>query len=178
MTHTAHPILLTAHPLYSEIFQRATTYRKKTATLLRLPHPHELGTTLQTYVRDASGTLRVESTATIGEDHVIARNPLPLTAPWDTSVYNEWLIPAEVVIANYGRDALESLTAQFSPHRKLLTIRAVKLTAALCYQLGGSDTHLMLQLDHGVNMTIVVGDYLTSKGHGISADNMTEYEAL
>lgn len=175
MSTSQAPLYLPGHPLFAQLFKNAGVYRKKTFTMLRLPEPSELGTELHTYVKDSNGSLRVESSATIESKFAIARNPLKIADTREGAIYNEWLIPFDVVSANYGRDALDSLSVTFQPHRKLLTIQAILLTTDICIQLGGDGQALTLQLDNDIQMTVQVGDYLTSKGHGISAHNMTEY---
>lgn len=158
-------------------FKDASLYQKKALTLLRFPSPSEIGTTLITYVKDLeAGSVRVESSVVISEGQVLARNPDSIGEEKGNLVYNEWVISPEVIVKNYGQDVLDSLTDIFQPFRKSALLKAILLTPEIMADLNVEGDYLPIKVNwSNTPMMAKIGDYLTSEGYSIAADNMCDY---
>lgn len=160
-------------------WNNAQTFQKKTTTLLRKPSPQELNTPLKTYVLH-EGNLRIESENTITNQTIIACNPQCIGHILNKEIYNEWLIPQETVISNYG-EILNQLSETYQPFRKQAFIKAIQLTPTLLQYLTNTPhaTQLLIQVDWSPTPMIAkLNDYLTDKGYSISAHDMNQYEPL
>lgn len=150
----------------------APKYQKSEKTGLRNPVAEEMFRPFTTYVKDGDG-VRAESKNTVTGNDVIGRNPDPIGTGPNGPIYNEWLIPRDVAVKNYGAEAIESLTGEFSNHRKSSLIRATKLTQATLDELGVSGDILEITVDWSPEpMKAKLGDYLTDGGYSISAHDM------
>jgi len=166
-------------------FKFAPIYQKKTQTWLRKPQKSELGVIIETYVRDESSNsgIRVESVNTITVDKLIARNNevLAVDAQTGENIYNQWTLTKSVAIQNYGRDAIDGLSSEdFSPHKKIATLKAIELTPDVLKDLGLVDQDaLPITVSWSDEpMMAKVGDYLTDGGYSISAHDMKDYEEI
>lgn len=152
----------------------APSFQKKDVTLLRLPTAAELGSTLVTYVKDGD-SVRVEAEAVLTADVVIARNHALLA----DGVYNEWAIPVATVVKNYGQPVLDSLTEAFAPFKKKALVKAIALDDELMSMLNIDGDILEIDVSWSDKpMQAKVGDYLTSGGYSISANDMKGYEQV
>jgi hypothetical protein len=152
-------------------------YQKKQTTALRFPSSEEIGQTLITY-KSVDGVLIEESRTIISEENVIARNLKIIGRESNGDpIYNEWQIPIDVAIENYGIDAYFEISMTFKEFKKIATITAVKLDSSLCEYLGGENDTLYLKVSWSDSPMIAhVGDYLTSGGYSIAKANMEDYE--
>lgn len=160
-----------------DLLDAAPTYRKTQETALRLPKKEELGQDFSTYVK-CEGGVRIESSTKVGHS-VIARNPEIIGRNDNAEdVYNEWVIPYEIAVKNYGQEVIDSLNSDsFSLHKKKATVKAIELTQDIMYLLGTSGDLLDIQVSWSPNpMKAKVGDYLTDQGYSISRENMKDYE--
>lgn len=153
------------------------TYQKSAKTGLRNPQVSELGNTFNTYVLK-DGALRVESTNTVTEDTVMARNPGIIGQMEGKDVYNEWLIPKATAIKNYSQEIVSNLGDDFSYHKKQATIKAIELTPEVMKKLGVEGDVLNIKVSWSPEpMVAHVGDFLTDSGYSISSHDMnTTYE--
>lgn len=169
--------------LKNEAFQKhmeqsGAEYQKSAETLLRKPKVSE--TSLTTYVDD-NGALRKEANSEITPGAVIARNDGVIGELDGEPVYNEWVIPEETAIKNYGSEVIDSLsTSEFSAHKKKATIQAVELTSEVMDMLGQSGDELAIKVSWSDEPMIAkVGDYLSNQGYSISKTDMAKtYEAV
>jgi hypothetical protein len=99
------------------LFNQAELFQKKTLTELRLPKQEELGNEIKTLVK-VGDSVRVETVNFLTNETIIARNPAPILNKNNEVYYNEWLITKDVVAKNYGQEALDSLTTEFTSHKK------------------------------------------------------------
>jgi hypothetical protein len=154
-------------------------FRKNDETLLRWPKIKEVNTVLHTKVFSGCG-IRIESSATIDADSVIARNPKPLEVGFgEEEVFNEWVISAKTVLKSYGQTALDHLSTEFKPFKKQATIKMIKLTKEVMQILGQNGDVLPIAVSWSPDPMIAhVGDYLTSAGYSISADQFNTYAAI
>lgn len=163
-------------PAIKAMLERAPHYQKTAETLLRLPNTSEINNELTTFVKEGRG-IRKESSITILESHVIARNAVAIgkTRQGET-VYNEWAIEPGTIINNYGLDAYEALTTDFKAFKKQATVQALMLTKELMrlLEIEGDELHIAVSWSPEP-MIAVAGDYLTSGGYSISAHDMTDY---
>ena len=153
--------------------EKASSYQKKAETLLRRPTSSEIGNSLVTLVKDGDG-VRQESTNTISQSSVIARNPGAIGSNSQGDVYNEWVIEDSVVAKNYGPETLNNLTTQFAPFRKSNTIKAIPITDEVLGELGVLSGH-EVPIDVSWSdepMIAKKGDYLTCQGYSISSHDM------
>lgn len=153
------------------------TYQKSAKTGLRNPQVSELGNTFNTYVLK-DGALRVESTNTVTEDTVMARNPGIIGQMEGKDVYNEWLIPKATAIKNYSQEIVSNLGDDFIYHKKQATIKAIELTPEVMKKLGVEGDVLNIKVSWSPEpMVAHVGDFLTDSGYSISSHDMkTTYE--
>lgn len=131
-----------------------------------------------TYVSH-EGKIRVESAAIL-PGFVIARNPGVIGIVNGAEVYNEWPITDEVAIKNYGKKVIDSLTDKISWHKKIATVKAIKLTPEILKELGVDGDTLQITVSWSPNpMLAMVGDYLTSESYSISAYDINKrYELV
>lgn len=173
-------------PEVRNLFQFAETFKKKGFTLLRLPDQGEIGETRSTYVADSTDPrgYRLESTYTIKEDTVIARNPEvigvlppPLSDLDEPEVYNEWPITPDVVIKNYGQDVYDSLKPYiWASAQKLATVTALRVTRPLLdiFHIDGDTLPIAVSWSPDP-MYAKIGDYITTGGYSIARKNMEDY---
>lgn len=169
--------------LKNESFQKhmdenGQEYQKSAETLLRKPKISEKS--LTTYVDD-NGSLRKEASSEITPGAVIARNDGVIGELDGEPVYNEWVIPAETAVKNYGSEVIDSLsTSEFSAHKKKATIQAVELTSEVMDMLGQSGDELAIKVSWSDEpMMAKVGDYLSNQGYSISKTDMAKtYELV
>ena len=157
-------------PLIKKAFKAKTygVYRKKYATLLRKPLLSEIGTTFDTYIKNNK-----ESSSVITDNSIIARNETPLE-----NKYNEWVIPYEDAVKNYGKKEIDSLSFEFTPLYKKETIKAIKLTDLLLKLLNFQNTIFIKVPRSDEPMTGRSGDYLTDSGYIISSEFINTYELI
>lgn len=170
------PVEFLKNEKVAAMIEAGGVYQKSAKTALRRPAPDEVGTTLRTMVKDGDG-VREEIADTVGADKVIARNPGAIGADAGGSpIFNEWLIPMDVAVKNYGKAVVDGLGTEFTEHRKAATIKAVELTGEVMEALGVEGDTLKIKVDWSPEpMTAKVGDYLASGGYSISAHDMGGY---
>ncbi|MGC8555361.1 MAG: hypothetical protein ACP5NA_07755 [Candidatus Acidulodesulfobacterium sp.] len=157
-------------PLIKKIFESKAygIYRKKYPTLLRKPFPYEIGSTLDTYIKN-----NVESSSVVTANSIIARNEIPLE-----NNHNEWVIPYKDAAKDYGKKEIDSLLFEFTPLYKKQTIKAVKITDLLLKLLNFQDI-IYIKVPWSIKpMTGRSGDYLTDSGYIISAEFINTYELI
>jgi hypothetical protein len=157
-------------PLIKKLFKDKAygVYKKKNVTLLRKPLPTEIGTILNTYIENNK-----ESSSVIKDNSVIARNVNKLE-----NSFNEWVIPYENAVKNYGKKEIDSLSFEFTPFYKIQTIKAIKLTELLLKSLNFKDTIFIEVPWSDEPMTGQAGDYLTDSGYIISSKFINTYELI
>jgi hypothetical protein len=157
-------------PIIKKIFDSKAygVYRKKYPTLLRKPFPNEIGNTLNTYIKN-----NIESSSVITADSIIARNEIPLE-----NNYNEWVIPYQDAIKDYGKKEIDSLSFNFTQLYKRQTIKAIKLTGLLLKLLNFQDVIFIKVPWSSEPMSGRSGDYLTDSGYIISAEFINTYELI
>jgi hypothetical protein len=163
----------------STLINQANAYQKSERTSLRLPHTSELGQEFITYVKDGQN-IRKESSNIVSNEVVVARNSTLLGLNQEgQEIYNEWLVPRATVVKNYGQDVLDSLTEEFTQHKKKATVKAILLTQEV-FDLAGvaGDTFAIKVSWSEEPMLAKLGDYLTSSGYSISAHDMKGYEVV
>lgn len=160
-----------------KLFLNAGRYRKSATTLLRLPHPGEVGQTLITYVKDGD-SIRQESQSEIKGDDIIARNAEIIgLSQSNQSLYNEWPVNEQTIIKNYGEAAHRSLTHEFTAHKKQATLKAIELTQGVLNALDVQGDTLAIPVSWSETpMLAKLGDFITSEGYSISAHDMKSYE--
>lgn len=163
----------------ANLINNSATYRKSAKTALRVPSKNELNTDMPTYVKDGD-TVRQESTSTITEDKVIARNLLPIGKnSQGVEIYNEWPISKEVAIKNYGQEVVDTLTEQFSEHKKIQSLKAITLTPEIMSLLGVEGDTLDITVSWSdIPMKAKIGDSITNGGYSISKHDMQDYEVI
>lgn len=125
--------------------------------------------------------MRQESTSEVKPGSVIARNDGAIGEIDGKPVYNEWVIPAETAVKNYGLEVVKGLSnSEFSPHKKQATIQAVELTNEVMDILGQSGDELAIKVSWSDEpMMAKVGDYLSNQGYSISKTDMAKtYELV
>jgi hypothetical protein len=169
------------NPAIRERLERAPSYAKAALTALRLPRPEEKGLELVTYVRadpteSAGSTVRVEARNTIGDEHVIARNPGFQGILAGQPVFNEWLIDRATAQKNYGADVIAGLGPVFTSHRKIATLRLIELDQALLQELGIEGDEFAFPVSWSDQpMVARRGDFLTDQGYSIGAQEIATY---
>ncbi|MBA2649954.1 MAG: hypothetical protein H0U75_10260 [Legionella sp.] len=162
----------------------APLYRKKELTDLRLIQDKEQNKQHRTYILNKStNVIQLETTNTMSTQLVLARNQKPIgTDSENKPIYNEWLIPKDVVKKNYGEEVYRQLSHQFKGFSKKVLIHALYISTELvehfrkCQAVdeeGG--IHLRVPWGSG-EMLARKGDYLTNVGYAIAANHMTDYE--
>lgn len=158
----------------NELVEEKSTqkYIKKAETLGRIPQDSEQGGELITYVKNDEGKIVQETSNVITEDVVVARNPEEL----EDNVYNEWLVPKETWLKNYG--ALPS--TEFTPMKKIATITAMEMSQVRIDSL--VEKGYVKDKGNGIynvdvswseeGMDFQKGDYLTNQGYTINAEEM------
>lgn len=160
------------------LIDAAPSYQKSALTSLRAPESSELGHSFNTYVLK-DGALRVESTNTISDDVVVARNSSVIGQIDGKDIYNEWLIPKATAIKNYGESVVSGLGHQFTDHKKQATLKAIELTPEIMKKLGVEGDILNIQVSWSKDPMIAhVGDYLSSGGYSVSQNDMKDYELV
>lgn len=160
------------------LIENAPSYQKSALTALRKPEPSELGQIFNTYVLK-DGQLRVESTNTISNDVVVARNSSVIGQLDGKDIYNEWLIPKETAIKNYGEAVVSGLGHTYTEHKKQATLQAVELTPEIMEKLGIVGNVLNIKVSWSTEPMIAhVGDFLTSGGYSVSQNDMKDYELV
>jgi len=159
------------HPAVQKAFNHSSEYSKSAKTGLRYPSKDQVGQPFDTFVKDGEG-VRLEVSNTIGINHVIARNPEPISIIEGAPIFNEWLIEKPVAIKSYG-DVVDNLSEENGFYQKTGSLRAVELTSGLLKELGATGDTLEITVDWSPNPMIAkVGDFLTDKGYSISANDM------
>ena len=92
----------------NKLIDSGKVYQKTAKTDLRLPQSTEIGKEFLTYVRDGN-SIRKEASNIVG-NNVVAINPTVLGLGKDgKAIYNEWLIPTDIAIKNYGAEVIGGL---------------------------------------------------------------------
>ena len=169
------------HPDFiNKIEQQGLIFRKKEKTGLRLPKAQELGQPFPTFVKHGD-KIRRESVSVINRNIVIARNAEILGKDEEgADIYNEWLIPTETAIKNYGAEIVYGLNGNnFSYHHKKSHVTAIKITPEILKELGSLGDSLNIKVTWSVEpMVAKLGDFLTREGYSISAHDMQSYELV
>ena len=161
----------------SALIASAPAYQKTALTLLRLPIPAELGSALETWVKDGEGVRR-ESINTISPDSIIARNPGAFFRE-GTPVYNEWIIARDIAIKHYGQNVVDGLGATFSEHRKQNLTRMLLIDEQVMDALGVHGDRMEITVDWSDEPMIAQrGDYLTCGGYSVSAHDKESTYAM
>lgn len=175
------------------------TYRKNTLTLGRLPSDFEISKSFTTYISDGNNNIKEETTNIITNDVVIARNPDSIGTKRigfiTELIYNEWLVPKETWIKNYGRlpnpekkllvsiNDINVFNDYFEPMKKVATIQAIEITNDIFKQLKQIglkespklNSYLILPVDWSPNgMKFTIGDFLTNQGYTIDKEEMSK----
>lgn len=132
----------------------------------------------ETYVKDGN-SVRLESTAFL-PGVVIGRNPGVIGVKDGKEMYNEWPIPIETAIKNYGKEAIDNLTEEISYHKKIATIQAIEITEEVMKLLGVEGDTLKIKVDWSPDPMIAkIGDYITNGGYSVSKHDMEKtYEIV
>jgi phage gp29-like protein len=111
---------------------------------------------------------------------VIGRNPGSIGFKDGKEMYNEWPIPIETAIKNYGQEAIDSLTEEISYHKKIAKIKAIELTPEIMKILGVEGDTLKIKVDWSPEPMIAkIGDYITNGGYSVSKHDMEKtYEEV
>lgn len=153
-------------------------FQKVKTTLLRLPMSDEIGEEFPTYVKDETSEngIRIESVATIGESDILARNDQVLSYNEDIPIYNECPIGVDIAIKNYGKDVIDSLTTEFTAHRKQATVTAYEITKEFLDTFNEGKPEFKFSVSWSTEpMVAVIGDWLTTEGYSISQHNIIDY---
>lgn len=163
----------------SNLINSGEVYQKSAKTDLRLPTPSEIGKEFPTYVKDGD-TVRKESSNIVG-NNVIARNSTVLGLDSaGKEIYNEWLVPTDIAIKNYGAEAIGSLSdTEFSSHKKQAKLKAIELTPEIMKTLGVEGDTLNIKVSWSPEpMMAKVGDHITDGGYSVSKHDMKDYEVV
>lgn len=155
-------------------------YGKKEKTGLRLPRPEEIGKELTTYVKDGA-SYRVESVNIVTADTVIACNPTVLgKTPEGKDIVNQWCVPKETAVKNYGEEVVGNLKGYVTFHPKKAQINAIIITSEILEELGVPEGEtLKIKVSWSDQpMEAKLGDFLTTGGYSISAHDMKDYEII
>ncbi len=160
------------------LFSNAKSYRKKAETLLRLPHPAEIGQAMTTWILQEGHRVQ-ESQSMVNTNHVIARNPQLLIPTQGEAFYNEWPIDRATVAKNYGATAVEQLTTTFQGFKKKALVQGITLTHEILKTLGVEGDTLSITVSWSDQPMIAhVGAILTDGGYSISEQDMQAYEEI
>lgn len=161
------------------LIDKAPSYQKSALTGLRNPKTTELGQEFLTYVLK-DGALRIESQNTVSDEVVVARNPGIIGQIEGKDIYNEWLVPKETAIKNYGESVVAGLTHESTEHKKQATIKAVEITPAIMKTLGLEGNILNIKVSWSPEpMVAHIGDFITDSGYSVSSTDMKNtYESL
>lgn len=167
------------NPVVKVLVENAEIYQKSTLTSLRKPKEEELDIELITYVKD-NDKIRKESITIISDKIILARNLHPICENYnDKILYNEWTIPIETAITNYGQDVIDNLTFEYTNHKKVATLKGIELTQDIIDILGGNGNTLEIKVSWSDEpMIAILGDTLTDGGYSISKNDMKDYEML
>ena len=162
-----------------KLFEGAEVYQKKDLTGLRKPNREEIGKILVTYVKD-NNQIRKESEAIIENNKLIARNPGFIGKNKNNEeIFNEWTIEISTAVKNYGQEVVDSLTEEFSFHKKQNKIKAILLTQQIMDLLGANGDILKIKVSWSDQpMLAKLGDYLTNGEYSISAHDINGYEKI
>lgn len=166
-----------------KLINQCPEYKKKERTDLRRAKDTEIGEQHVTYVWDkATQRKRPETSNVISPGCVVARNRRPICRDDNGfQVYNEWLIPADTVIKNYGQEVYDGLSDSFPAsdsfpgYAKKTTIKALRIDDKVfeffeqleCVEKG----KIYLKVSWG-EMFVQKGDYLTNQEYAISDNDM------
>ena len=162
-----------------ELFENNSVTIKKTAyTIGRVPHGHEIGNKLYTYVLNDVGEVVVETTNIIKAGMVIAKNPMCIIDDSHTTlVHNEWAMSNERWIELYGIEP----TYDEQPYTKIKTNRALLIDDNVLKILGTTDNKsALIDVSWSDDGMIVYKDgYLVDAGYGITPDDFNKtYEKV
>lgn len=132
---------------------------------------------LITYVKSEEGELIEETRNKLNDDVVIARNPEPIGEKNGKTIYNEWLVPKETWLKNYG----ENPTEEFKPYKKKGNIQALEIDQEVLDILGSVDGKTAkIAVDWSDDgMTVYKGGVITDQGYGIAPDELkSTYEEV
>jgi hypothetical protein len=146
----------------TEIFKKAITLGSNYADAKSSVEDNKL----ITHVKNDEGKIVEETRNDLSADVVVARNPEPLGELNGATVYNEWLVPKETWLKNYGVDA----TNQFEEYQKLGTIKALEIDDKVLKILGSTDgsTAKIAVSWSDEGMDVYKGGVLTDQGYGIA----------
>lgn len=155
----------------ASLIQQGKTYQKSALTGLKKLK-------FQTFVKDGD-SVRMESECFL-PGCVIARNPGVIgTDKQGNDIYNEWPISIETAVKNYGQEVVDSLTDDFTYHKKKATLQAIELTQEILNILGVQGDTLEISVSWSDQpMLAKIGDYLSSGGYSVSAHDMQGYELV
>lgn len=169
------------HPNFiNKIEQQGLIFRKKEKTGLRLPRAQELGQPFPTFVKSGD-KIRRESVSVINRNSVIARNAEIVGKDEEgADIYNEWLMPTETAIKNYGAEIIYGLSGNnFSYHHKKILVKAIEITPVILEELGSLNDSLNIKVNWSIEpMVAKLGDFLTHEGYSISAHDIKSYEVV
>lgn len=167
------------NPVVKVLIENADIYQKSTLTSLRKPTEEEIDVELITYVKD-NDEIRQESITMISDKVILARNLNPICEDRnEQTIYNEWTIPIETAIINYGQDVVDNLTYEYTNHKKNATLKGIELTQDIIDILGGNGDTLEIKVSWSEEpMLAIIGDTLTDGGYSISKNDMQDYEML
>lgn len=170
----ATPVEFQKIPAVMEQFKQAELYRKKSATLGRLPLATEIGKPFPTYVSDNKGGYTLETENVISNNIVIASMPKPIV----NNIYNQWLVPKNTWVKTYGELPTET---EFKPFQRIKTIKAIKIDDSLLKLLGSQDGETAtIQVSWDPKgMKVYKDGYLADYEYGIAPDEMkANYEKV
>lgn len=153
--------------------------RKSTETLASLL-PDEFcnieNNELITYVKNNEEIIE-ETRNEIKENHIIARNLIPIGFKDDKLIYNEWLIPEDIWKKNYNT----SVDTKFRPYKKNNIIKAILIDENVLKILGSKDLNkVKIKVDwNDTGMFVFKNGYLTDQGYGIEVNEFNKtYEII
>jgi hypothetical protein len=178
----------------------AKEYIKSAETLGRIPTEKEIGVLLETLVtKDGKVVSDSETGYVISEDVVIARNPEPLDSiivgehmfEHSENRYNEWLVPKETWIKNYGKlpekkelpknyfgNSIWVDSKYYEPMKKIASIKALEVNDEIYKELEtvlkkDKNNYLIMPVSWSPDgMRFGKGDFITDKGYTINGSEM------
>ena len=130
---------------------------------------------LVTYVKNSNGEIIEETRNELSDDVVIARNVDSIGIIDGIDIYNEWLVPKDTWMKNYGIE----VTDTFKPYKKTLTIKVIEIDNEILNILNSKDgCTAQIAVDWTDDgMTVYKGGVITENGFGIAPEEFkTTYE--
>lgn len=154
--------------LMAKLENESVKIQKKAITLGRLPTESEIGSEFPTYIKGEDGEVTIETTNTVTNDVVVARNPESIGLKDGVEVFNEWLVPKATWMKNYGVEA----QAEMMKYQRLGSMKAIEVTDEVLTELGSTDGQtatIAVSWDNN-GMRVHKGGYLTDQGYGLAPD--------